>query len=215
MQFEGDIKIFPDTWYIKQIKYIINHYYKSFQIVKKCIIFIQIVQNKKYKKNDFIGGFSSYNAVELILFKDIADNNNKILVKQILAHEILHLFFPSISSKYGCCYNEGLLDYLSTVMIFSPKNIKYLTIKKMDQYKYYKLLNTNNALLQEKPYMIGFLYGFLSNNSIIMKIIIFIRQYLKERKYMLINWNNKKYIKFIKNNLFINKFCKQYVIFNV
>jgi len=49
-------------------------------------------------------------------------------------------------------------------------------------------------------------------NKNTIKLINFIKKYIKKRKYMLIPWNNKSYIKFIKNNLFINKFCKQYFI---
>jgi hypothetical protein len=47
-------------------------------------------------------------------------------------------------------------------------------------------------------------------NKKIDKIINYIKIYLKKRKYMLIPWNNKSYINFIKNNLFVNKFCEQY-----
>jgi hypothetical protein len=36
------------------------------------------------------------------------------------------------------CYNEGFLDYLSTILNFSKKNIFYLTNIKIQNYYYLK-----------------------------------------------------------------------------
>jgi hypothetical protein len=166
---------------------------------------------KTYNNNSFCGGFSSYNSIELVLYDNIY--KNKLIIKQLIAHELLHLYFPSISYKYGACYNEGLLDYLSTILNFSKKDIFYLTNYKMKEYYRYKNLNNNKALKQERPYFIGYLYGYIMENKNTIKFINFIKKYIKKRKYMLIPWNNKSYIKFIKNNLFINKFCKQYIVY--
>ena len=83
----------------------------------------------------------------------------------------------------------------------------------MKEYYRYKNLNNNKGLKQERPYFIGYLYGYIMENKNTIKLINFIKKYIKKRKYMLMPWNNKSYIKFIKNNLFINKFCKQYIIY--
>jgi hypothetical protein len=107
IQFEGNCKIMSNKWYIKNILEIIENYNKIFNI-KNTKIYIQIVQKKIYKNNDFSGGFASYNAVEFILYDKIY--NDSIIIKQMIAHELLHLYFPAISSKYGACYNEGFLD---------------------------------------------------------------------------------------------------------
>ena len=208
IQFEGDTKIMSNKWYIKNILNIINNYNKIFH-VNNIKIYIQIIQKKIYN-NHFCGGFSSYNSVEIVLFEKMY--KDKLIIKQLIAHELLHLYFPSISRKYGACYNEGLLDYLSTILNFSNKEIFYLTNYKMEEYNRLKKSIDNKGLKQERPYLVGYLYGYIMENKNIQKIIKYIKLYLKKRKYMLIPWNNKSYINFIKNNLFINKFCKQYLI---
>lgn len=207
IQFEGDTKIMSNKWYIENILDIIQNYNKIFN-VNNIKIYIQIIQKKIYNSKFFCGGFSSYNSIEIILYEKIY--KDKLIIKQLIAHELLHLYFPSISSKYGACYNEGLLDYLSTILNFSNKDIFYLTDYKMKIYYRFKETLNNERLKQERPYFIGYLYGYIMENKKIEKIINYIKIYLKKRKYMLIPWNNKSYINFIKNNLFINKFCKQY-----
>ncbi len=216
IQFDGDIEIVSKKWYIQQIKDIINKYCCIFNI-PSIDIFIQIIQKTKYKKGNFIGGFASYNCIECILYNEDynEDYNSKIKIKQILSHEILHLIFPSIDGKYSTCYNEGFLDYLSTILIFSDKHIKKLIKIKMDEYNRFKSLKNNKPLIQERPYIMGFLYGFLLEKKDIDKIINFIKQYLEERKYCLHTWKNKKYVKFIKDKLFINKYCSQYIMYNI
>ena len=209
IQFEGDTKIMSNKWYIENILNIIQNYNKIFNI-NNVKIYIQIIQKKIYDSKFFCGGFSSYNSIEIILYEKIY--KDKLIIKQLIAHELLHLYFPSISSKYGACYNEGLLDYLSTILNFSNKDILYLTDYKMKEYYRFKETLNNEGLKQERPYFIGYLYGYIMENKKIDKIINYIKIYLKKRKYMLIPWNNKSYINFIKNNLFINKFCKQYFI---
>ena len=74
-------------------------------------------------------------------------------------------------------------------------------------YRYKEKLN-NIPLLVKRPYLIGYLYGYIMEDKKIDKIINYIKLYIKKRKYMLISWNNKSYIIFIKKNLFINKLCK-------
>jgi hypothetical protein len=209
IQFEGNTKIMSNKWYIKNILNIIQNYNKIFNI-NNIKIYIQIIQKKIYNNNFFCGGFSSYNSIEIILYENIY--KDKLIIKQLIAHELLHLYFPSISSKYGACYNEGLLDYLSTILNFSNKEIFYLSDYKMKMYYRFKKSLNNEGLKQERPYFLGYLYGYIMENKKIDKIINYIKIYLKKRKYMLIPWNNKSYIIFIKNNLFINKFCKQYLI---
>jgi len=213
IQFEGNNKIMSDKWYIKTILGIIENYNRIFDVKTNIKIYIQVIQKKKYNKNDFQGGFPSYNSIELIL--DEKYYNNLLLIKSLIAHELLHLYFPSISSKYGTCYNEGLLDYLSVILNFSKKDILYLTKYKMKEYYEIKQSPENiGYLYQEIPYIMGYLYGYLMENTSIKKIINYIKIYIKKRKYMIIPWNNKSYINFIKNNLFINKFCKQYIVYN-
>lgn len=207
IQFEGDTKIMSNKWYIENILSIIRNYNKIFN-VNNIKIYIQIIQKKIYNSKFFCGGFSSYNSIEIILYEKIY--KDKLIIKQLIAHELLHLYFPSISSKYGACYNEGLLDYLSTILNFSNKDILYLTDYKMKEYYRFKETLNNEGLKQERPYFLGYLYGYIMENKKIDKIINYIKIYLKKRKYMLIPWNNKSYINFIKNNLFINKFCEQY-----
>jgi hypothetical protein len=209
IQFEGDTKIMSNKWYIENILSIIRNYNKIFN-VNNIKIYIQIIQKKIYNSKFFCGGFSSYNSIEIILYEKIY--KDKLIIKQLIAHELLHLYFPSISSKYGACYNEGLLDYLSTILNFSNKDILYLTDYKMKEYYRFKEALNDEGLKQERPYFLGYLYGYIMENKKIDKIINYIKIYLKKRKYMLIPWNNKSYINFIKNNLFINKFCKQYVV---
>jgi hypothetical protein len=209
IQFEGDIKIMSNKWYIKNILTIIKNYNKIFNI-NNIKIYIQIIQKKKYNNGYFSGGFSSYNSIEIVLYDKLF--TNKLIIKQLIAHELLHLYFPSISYKYGTCYNEGLLDYLSTILNFSKKDIFYLTNYKMKEYYRFKELFNNKALKQERPYFLGYLYGYIMENKNLKKLINYIKIYITKRKYMLIPWNNKSYINFIKNNLFINKFCKQYFI---
>ena len=206
IQFEGDAKIMSNKWYIKNILKIIENYNKIFNI-DNFNIYIQIIQKKKYN-NKFTGGYSSYNAIELILYEELY--KDKLILKQLIAHEILHLYFPSISLKYGICYNEGFLDYLSTILNFSKKNIFYLTNLKIQNYYYLKEPINKKFLKQEKPYFIGYMYGYIIDNNNIKIIINYIKKYLKKRKYMLIPWNNKNYINFI-NNLFINKLCKKLI----
>jgi hypothetical protein len=196
-----------NKWYIENILSIIRNYNKIFN-VNNIKIYIQIIQKKIYNSKFFCGGFSSYNSIEIILYEKIY--KDKLIIKQLIAHELLHLYFPSISSKYCACYNEGLLDYLSTILNFSNKDILYLTDYKMKEYYRFKETLNNEGLKQERPYFLGYLYGYIMENKKIDKIINYIKIYLKKRKYMLIPWNNKSYISFIKNNLFINKFCEQY-----
>ena len=213
IQFEGNNKIMSDKWYIKTILGIIENYNRIFDVKTNIKIYIQVIQKKKYNKNDFQGGFPSYNAIELIL--DEKYYNNLLLIKSLIAHELLHLYFPHISSKYGTCYNEGLLDYLSVILNFSYNDIFYYTKYKMEEYYGIKQSPENiKYLYQERPYIMGYLYSYLTENKVIEKIINYIKIYIKKRKYMLIPWNNKSYINFIKNNLFINKFCKQYIVYN-
>jgi hypothetical protein len=209
IQFEGNTKIMSNKWYIKNILNIIQNYNKIFNI-NNIKIYIQIVQKKIYNNTFFCGGFSSYNSIEIVLYENIY--KDQLIIKQLIAHELLHLYFPSISSKYGSCYNEGLLDYLSTILNFSNKEIFYLTNYKMKEYYRLKESLNNEGLKQERPYLLGYLYGYIMENKNLQKIIKYIHIYLKKRKYMLIPWSNKSYINFIKNNLFINKFCKQYFI---
>jgi len=206
IQFEGDAKIMSNKWYIKNILKIIENYNKIFNI-DNFNIYIKIIKKKKYN-NKFTGGYSSYNAIELILYEELY--KDKLILKQLIAHEILHLYFPSISLKYGICYNEGFLDYLSTILNFSKKNIFYLTNLKIQNYYYLKEPINKKFLKQEKPYFIGYMYGYIIDNNNIKIIINYIKKYLKKRKYMLIPWNNKNYINFI-NNLFINKLCKKLI----
>jgi hypothetical protein len=213
IQFEGNNKIMSDKWYIKTILGIIENYNRIFDVKTNIKIYIQVIQKKINNNSDFQGGFPSYNAIELIL--DEKYYNNLLLIKSLIAHELLHLYFPSISSKYGTCYNEGLLDYLSVILNFSKKDILYLTKYKMKEYYEIKQSPENiGYLYQERPYIMGYLYGYLMENTSIKKIINYIKIYIKKRKYMIIPWNNKSYINFIKNNLFINKFCKQYIVYN-
>ena len=210
IQFEGNCKIMSNKWYIKNILEIIENYNKIFKHIQKIKIYIQIVQKKVHKNNDFSGGFASYNSVEFVFYDKIYSDS--IFIKQIIAHELLHLYFPAISSKYGTCYNEGFLDYLSTILNFSKKNIIYLTNYKMKEYNRFKNMINDSSLKQERPYFIGYFYGFIMENKKIKTIINYIKKYLKTRKYMLIPWNNKKYVNLIKKNLFVNKLCKQYLI---
>jgi len=184
IQFEGDCKIMSNKWYIKNIFDIIKRYNTIFNI-NNIKMYIQIVQNRIYKKNSFMGGFASYNAVEIVLNNEIFNYKNRIFIKYIIAHELLHLYFPSISSKYGTCYNEGLLDYLSVILNFSMKDIHYLTNYKMKKYYYRKMLNSNRniSILQtEKPYLIGYLYGYIMEKKDIHKIINYIQIYIKKKK---------------------------------
>ena len=148
IQFEGDTKIMSNKWYIKIILNIIQNYNKIFNI-NNIKIYIQIIQKKIYNNNFFCGGFSSYNSIEIILYENIY--KDKLIIKQLIAHELLHLYFPSISSKYGACYNEGLLDYLSTILNFSNKEIFYLTDYKMKIYYRFKESLNNEGLKQERP----------------------------------------------------------------
>lgn len=215
IQFEGIFKIFTDDWFIKNIKNIINKY-KTIFLQKDIKIFIQIIQNKLYKKKkSFSGGFASYNAIELVLCNDNPMQTDKIQVKQLLAHEILHLFFPSINIKYSCCYSEGLLDYLSCYLIFGEKYIKYFFNKHIEVYEYSKSLNNYNHMKQKKPYIMGYFMSFLLTQEDIDIIITFIQKYMSERKYMLDNWNNKEYIKFIKKKFRMSNFCEQYIDYKI
>jgi hypothetical protein len=214
IQFEGNNKIMSDKWYIKTILGIIENYNRIFDVKTNIKIYIQVIQKKINNNSDFIGGYASYNAIELIL--DKKDYNNLLLIKSLIAHELLHLYFPYISSKYGTCYNEGLLDYLSVILNFSYNDIFYYTKYKMEQYYGIKQSPENiKYLYQKRPYIMGYLYGFLTENKSIEKIINYIKIYIKKRRYMLIHWNNKSYISFIKNNLFINKFCKEYTVYKL
>ena len=160
-----------------------------------------------------MGGFASYNAIEIVLYKDYY--KDELIIKQLIAHELLHLYFPSISNKFSSCYNEGLLDYLSTILNFSNKDIFHLTDYKMKEYYRFKELLNNTMLKQQRPYFIGYLYGYMMEKKNIKKIINYIKKYIRERQYMLIPWKNKSYIKFIISNLFINKFCKQYLYYKI
>ena len=214
IQFEGNTKIMSNNWFIKYISSVIHNYNEIFQtlihVPKK--IYIQIIQYNK-NNNNFIGGLTSYNGIEIILSKNI--HKNPIIIKQLLAHELLHLYFPSIYSNKSACYNEGFLDYLSVILNFTKKNVLYLTNHKINEYNYLKSLNNNKYLQQEIPYIIGYLNGFILDKLIIDKIINFIKKYVKNRKYMIIPWNNKKYIEFIKNNLFSHKLCKTRIVYNI
>jgi hypothetical protein len=106
----------------------------------------------------FDGGFASYQGIELILYKDIEQSINKI--KWTLSHELLHLFFPSINSKYASCWNEGFVDYLSLILNFSQTEINVLFNNSIEQYSYIKSLDNKNNLKQQYPYIRGLLYGF-------------------------------------------------------
>lgn len=66
-------------WYISTIKSIIKNYEKVFNFTLNFPIFVQIIENKKYTSNKFIGAFSSYQGVELVLYKNI--NNDKDTTK--------------------------------------------------------------------------------------------------------------------------------------
>jgi hypothetical protein len=208
--FEGNAKFIHNKWYIKTTLDIINKYKNIFEI-SDIKIFIQIVQNKTDNIcSEFCGGLASYNAIEFVSIKNFKKN----YIKQIIAHEILHLFFPSIKSKNGTCYNEGVLDYLSCYLIFSEKGVKYYANQHITKYTDYKNINLE-ATKQHYPYIYGFFMGLLLKKEVIDQLLLFIKKYVKERKYMLIPWNNTKYIKFIKENDFINKKCEQYIMYNV
>jgi len=202
-------------WYINTIKNIIKTYEKIFKYKIKFPIFVQINEYKKHNSKMFIGGFASYQGIELILYKNIKQHNNKNNIKWILSHELLHLFFPPIKSKYSTCWNEGFVDYLSLILNFSQKEIQILFNKKLKEYRYIKSLNNKKYVKQENPYIRGFLYGFLMNKLNIKKTLSFIQQYLRERKYLIIPWINKEYYLFVKNNLFINKFCEQHIEYDI
>jgi hypothetical protein len=208
IQSEGDVEIFTNEWFIKNIKFIINKY-KTIFLYKDIKIFIQIVQHKLYKKKSFIGGFASFNAIEVVLCKDLL--NDKMHVKQTIAHEILHLFFPNLNIKDKCCYNEGLLDYLSCYLIFGKKYVKSFLNTHITRYEYEKSLNNLNMIKQSRPYIMGYFMAFLLTQKDIDIIISFIQKYLNERKYMLASWNNKEYNKFIKKIFSMSNFCEQYI----
>jgi hypothetical protein len=91
------------TIYTKNILEIIENYNKIFKHIQKIKIYIQIVQKKVNKNNDFSGGFASYNSVEFVFYDKIYSDS--IVIKQIIAHELLHLYFPAISSKYGIFFH--------------------------------------------------------------------------------------------------------------
>ena len=55
-------------------------------------------------------------ALQTIGIKTNEINDLKVIIKQLLAHELLHLYFPSIYSNKSACYNEGFLDYLSVIL---------------------------------------------------------------------------------------------------
>jgi hypothetical protein len=207
IQFEGDTKIMSNKWYIKNVLHIIQNYNKIFN-TNNITIYIQIIQKKIHNNNSFVGGYASCNAIEMVLYENINICKDKLIIKQFIAHELLHLYFPSIPSKYGMCYNEGLLDYLSIKLNFSNKEFFYLTDHHIKEYYRYKEKLNNIPLLVKRPYLIGYLYGYIMEDKKIDKIINYIKLYIKKRKYMLIPWNNKSYIIFIKKNLFINKLCK-------
>ena len=101
------------------IKNIIDTYKKKFKHKINFPIFVQINEYDKYKKEMFIGGFASYCGIEIILSNDIEEHKDIKFVKWMIAHELLHLFFPSIKSKYNTCWNEGFVDYLSLILNFN------------------------------------------------------------------------------------------------
>ncbi len=88
-----------------------------------------------------------------------------------------------------------------------------MTKYKIKEYDRFKNMVDNSSLKQDRPYFIGYFYGYIIENKKIKTIINYIKKYLKTRKYMLTPWNNKKYVNFIKKNLFVNKLCKQYLKF--
>jgi hypothetical protein len=55
------------------------------------------------------------------------------------------------------------------------------------------------------------------NESNLKKTISFIQKYLKERNNncVAIPWKNKEYYNFVKNNLFIDTDCTQYINYNI
>ena len=205
IQFEGNTKILPNKWYIQSIKKVIQNYSNTFK-TSQFPIYVQIIQNKI--KSNMYYPYASYNAFEFTINGYI----DKIVAYQIICHELLHLYFPILPGKYSYCHNEGLLDFISVILNYNKKDQIKLFNKLIEEYQYYKNIESNEGMKQQNPYLLGFVLGFMLSKYEINKIINFIKLYNKERNYCLEVWKNKKYIDFIKSKNFYNKYCKKYFI---
>jgi hypothetical protein len=184
IRFEGEHKFFNDDWFISTIKKVKSTYKKLFGEIKP--LYFQIVQVKNKFKGSNYGGIASINAVEIVCdCSNLFSNKNRI--KWIIAHEFMHLYFPSLSNKYqkkGVDYDEGLVDWLSLYFNFTDNQIERLYRETIENFKRIDKLKDKEYYNHKMPYINGLFLGYNLSKSKLNKLINFIKQYNINRKYL-------------------------------
>ena len=201
IRFEGNTHFFPKKWFINTIKKINRNYKKVFNEIKP--LYFQIKQVKQ-KFCYHYGGVASDHGVEIILNLCYIPDKNKI--KWIIAHELFHLYCPPLNYKYkyGSCWNEGLVDYLSLYYNFTNTQLIKTIKNKIKEFENINKIKEKEYYKHKKPYITGLLIGHKLTKIKLNKLINFIKKYIKNRKYIFEHTDD---IKFVKEMGFYTKDC--------
>ena len=210
IRFEGNSKFYTNKWFINTIKKINRNYKKIFGEIKP--LYFQIKQIKNLNKSEEgILGVGSLNGIEIILNRNKTPPDENIYckkVKWIIAHELFHLYFPSLNNmkyKYSLCWDEGLVDYLSLYFNFTNKDINYMIHHQVEEFKKIDKRKDEEYYNHRKPYINGLLIGHNLSKSKLHKLISFIKQYNHNRKNMFEQIDD---INFVKKMGFYNLMCR-------